>query len=149
VTTTQESKGHEVAAVSADTPPEPPAGATASPDEAVRMAIGMAIGNFLSVLAPEAAMLNRGYEWNYAAWHDLPQDYLQAMCEAADPLALVSIFDSIANPAALTQLKAIAASPRGAAWFNLGHNELKGWWAKLQANPLFRPEDEDENEDDL
>jgi hypothetical protein len=116
--------------------------------DAAQVAIVERLVEFISTLTTEAAIGSATYEWPILGWQRLPREFRRRACEAADVAALITVFEGVATPEILAQLRATANDPEGAAWFKAGHDELKDWWAQLREDPQFDPNDEEDESEE-
>lgn len=136
--------------VQQQTVPTPAPAPTTPPKLTVEQEIVLRVGGVLEILEREIELRPHEYHWNYeGALCALPESVLEAVCAAADPLAMMDAFAiPHISPEKLAEMKAkIAGNPKILAWVKTGHDELKLWHAEKQKDPSFDPfADEDEDE---
>lgn len=136
--------------VQQQTVPTPIPVPTTPPKLTVEQEIVLRVGGVLEILEREIELRPHEYHWNYeGAFCALPESVLEAVCAAADPVAMMDAFAiPHISPEKLAEMKAkLAGNPKILAWVKAGHDELKLWHAEKQKDPSFDPfADEDEDE---
>ena len=140
------------AAGSPDLPPPPPGTAAAKTEPAALPTVEeerqVRCANVMVILERELMFRPKEFQWNFAAWQNLPEDALERFATAADLPAAIGTFDGILNAEGLAKMKGlITADDRVKAWVSRGFKELQGWWQEALKNPDFDPANEDEEED--
>ncbi len=132
-------------------PPPPPAAPVQQLPQTltIEQEITVRVGTVLDMLDREATFRANEYHWNYeGCWMTLPDDLLEKVCAAADGAGVV---DALTTPLLaaekIAELKTkLSSNPKTAAWFMVGLNELKEWYAEKQKDPMFDPFADDEEE---
>ena len=132
-------------------PPPPPAQAPqVQAPLTIEQEITIRVGTVLDMLDREATFRANEYHWNYeGCWMTLPDDILEKVCAAADGAGVVdALTTAMLAPEKIAELKAkLTTNPKTAAWFVVGLNELKLWYAEKQKDPAFDPFADDGEEE--
>lgn len=151
-----------------DTPTAPPAApATPAPEAApapapapapaeaeakvpsIEKEIAVRCAQVLTVIAREMSLRPRDFKWSFLAWDNLPEGIRENMCRGSDSVTMFDAFSVSVNPKGIEELKAkVAGDEKLKAWLQRGHDELKRWQEKLDADPKFDPNQEEEPEEE-
>jgi hypothetical protein len=134
-------------------PPPAPAAPTADAPQALTIAqeIVIRVAGVMEMLEREIVLRPNQYVWNYeGAFNSLPEEILEKVCAAPDPVSMVDAFAiDLISPEKIADLKAkIGGNPRITAWVKMGHDELKDWFAEKLKDPKFDPFAEEEGVED-
>jgi len=101
----------------------------------------------LAGLERESELRPRSWEWTEACWRMMPEEYLEKMCMAADPIAMISVFDGVLLAEKLAELKnKFSSNEKAMVWVKQGHDELKEWYQEALKDSKFDPFVDDEEE---
>lgn len=141
------------AAPAAQLPPPPPPAPQAPQLQqplTIEQEITIRVGTVLDMLDREATFRANEYHWNYeGCWMALPDDILEKVCAAADAVGVIDALTTpLLTPEKIAELKTkLTSNPKTAAWFMIGLNELKEWYAEKQKDPTFDPFADDGEEE--
>ncbi len=135
--------------------PQPPVAATAPPAEAPTTApqmpsvaeeISRRCSQVLVVMTREMDVRPRDFKWTFIAWDHLPEMIREKLAKAKDPASMFDAFIQYANPEGLKTLKEkVGSDAKLNLWFARGLKEISEWQTKLDADPNFEPNTEEDD----